>query len=851
MQSSVQESEDQHAEDGDECTPEEKEPKLKYSRMVNDLLDILKKDSTSCVAVHPKFVCVGTDWGFIHLLDHQGNNVNRELRAHTVAINQISIDANGDHIASCSDDGRVLVLGLYNAENNQDINMERLVRSVAIDPFFYKPGSGRRFITGDERLILHEKKYFSRWKQTILGDASVEGGVKTMKWSPGGEFLAWASHVGFRVYDLASRSSLGLLKWPSKINIDLKCHICWKNNFTVIIGWGDMVKVCAILEKATLPPLDVSKYYIQLVFSLPMDYIVCGVGPLDNNIVVFGCAKGPNGMSVGERPSLQVIQPAPEGFADLGIDFLSLRGFAKYTASDYSLECLPDEGRFVIVSPKDVVVACSYDTDDRVDWLLLHKKYQTALDAIESSEKPLERHTTWSVGQAFIDHLLEQKMFEEAAILCSKIVGADKIKWEQEIRKFANANQLRSLADYLPTSYDSALAAHNYEMVLYEYLRIDSQGFLEKIKQWPPRLYNVQAVANSTLEHILHSESKSNPILLEALAVLYSHMGKHDKAVSMYIKLQNKGVFELIKQHKLYWAIDKSAKELMKLDNELAIETLLETETPQDRTPIIDPQKIVDILADNNYYLYLYLDALDRKNTKECRRFHSGLVKLYADFAKDKLLGFLKKSDHYPIQEALDICQQRKFHEETVHLLDIIGSTKEALVLILKEIKDFERAVEFCKEHDDTDLWEDLINYSMDKPSYITTLLRRMGTNVDPRILVERINFSEDIPMLKESLAKMMHDYSLQVSIQEGCNNIMSSDYFDLHERLITTRQKGFAVRKDHICGVCDSKLLENLKVETESKSIVIFQCSHSFHSDCLYGSNRCPMCLNKTLFAS
>ncbi|CAB0015730.1 unnamed protein product [Nesidiocoris tenuis] len=68
-----------------------------------------------------------------------------------------------------------------------------------------------------------------------------------------------------------------------------------------------------------------------------MDYIVCGVGPLDNNIVVFGCAKGPNGMSVGERPSLQVIQPAPEGFADLGIDFLSLRGFAKYTASDYSL----------------------------------------------------------------------------------------------------------------------------------------------------------------------------------------------------------------------------------------------------------------------------------------------------------------------------------------------------------------------------------------------------------------------------------------------------------------------------------------------------------------------------------
>jgi len=47
----------------------------------------------------------------IHMLDHQGNNVcNKELRAHTVAVNQISIDLNGDFIASCSDDGKVRYL---------------------------------------------------------------------------------------------------------------------------------------------------------------------------------------------------------------------------------------------------------------------------------------------------------------------------------------------------------------------------------------------------------------------------------------------------------------------------------------------------------------------------------------------------------------------------------------------------------------------------------------------------------------------------------------------------------------------------------------------------------------------
>jgi len=35
-------------------------------------------------------------------------------------------------------------------------------------------------------------------------------------------------------------------------------------------------------------------------------------------------------------------------------------------------ECLIEESRFFIVSPKDVVVASPYDADDRVQWLIDH-----------------------------------------------------------------------------------------------------------------------------------------------------------------------------------------------------------------------------------------------------------------------------------------------------------------------------------------------------------------------------------------------------------------------------------------------------------------------------------------------
>jgi len=46
---------------------------------------------------------------------------------------------------------------------------------------------------------------------------------------------------------------------------------------------------------------------------------------------------------------------------------------------------------------------------------------------------------------------------------------------------------------------------------------------------------------------------------------------------------------------------------------------------------------------------------------------------------------------------------------------------------------------------------------------FITFLLQKIGTYVDPRILVKRIGSGLEIPGLKNSLVKMMQDYNLQV----------------------------------------------------------------------------------------
>lgn len=45
-----------------------------------------------------------------------------------------------------------------------------------------------------------------------------------------------------------------------------------------------------------------------------------------------------------------------------------------------------------------------------------------------------------------------------------------------------------------------------------------------------------------------------------------------------------------------------------------------------------------------------------------------------------------------------------------------MGNSRSALKMIMKELHDVDKAIEFAKEQDDGELWEDLILYSIDKP---------------------------------------------------------------------------------------------------------------------------------------
>ena len=95
------------------------------------------------------------------------------------------------------------------------------------------------------------------------------------------------------------------------------------------------------------------------------------------------------------------------------------------------------------------------------------------------------------------------------------------------------------------------------------------------------------------------------------------------------------------------------------------------------------------------------MDTLCQKDWEISKKFHGYLVGLYADYDPDKLLPFLKASDHYPIQRALETCNNHvrttELVDERIFILARMSNTREALRLITSEKYDIHKAVDFCK----------------------------------------------------------------------------------------------------------------------------------------------------------
>ncbi|KAL8525316.1 hypothetical protein ACS0TY_014805 [Phlomoides rotata] len=887
------EGDDEREEDSEEDNSEgeqeeeEDEPRLKYQRMGGSVPSLLQSDAASCIAVAERMVALGTHGGSVHILDFLGNQV-KEFIAHTAAVNDLCFDIEGEYIGSCSDDGSVVISSLF-TEERMKFEYHRPMKAIALDPDYVRKSS-RRFVTGGlAGLLYYNMKKWIGYRDQVLH--SGEGPIHTVKWRS--NLIAWANDAGVKVYDAANDHRVTYIERPrgSPRPELLVPHLVWQDDTLLVIGWGTSVKVVSIRNyqnngaNGSYTTQTSSMNKVDIVASFQTSYFISGIAPFGDSLVVLAyipveegekdfTSTIPSRQGNAQRPEVRVVTWNND---ELATDALPINGFEHYKAKDYSLAHAPfsgssyaggqwaagDEPLYYIVSLKDVVIAKPRDTEDHITWLLQHGWHEKALAAVEAGQGRSELLD--EVGSRYLDHLIVERKYAEAASLCPKLLQGSASAWERWVFHFAHLRQLPVLVSYIPTE-NPRLRDTAYEVALVALATNASfhKDLLSIVKTWPPSIYSALPII-SAIEPQLNTSSSTDS-LKEALAELYVIDGQYEKAFSLYADLMKPGIFDFIDKHNLHDGVKEKVAQLMMIDCKRAVPLFIQHMNIISPSDVVSQLKAAKNKCDYRYYLHLYLHSLFESHPNDGKAFHDMQVELYADYDPKMLLPFLRSSQHYTLEKAHEICVKRDLLREQVFILGRMGNAKQALAVIINKMGDIEEAIEFVSMQHDDELWEELIKQCLNKPEMVGVLLEHTVGNLDPLYIVNMVPHGLEIPRLRDRLVKIITDYRTETSLRHGCNDILKADCVNLLIKYYKEARRAIYLsneedephnkRDENRISQSAERSLSMKATEVKSKSragtrccmcfdpfsiqdvsICVFFCCHAYHETCLMDS--------------
>ena len=856
--------EDEEYEDDDE---EEEEPQLRYQRLGGDVTKILEKDAASCMVLHEKYLALGTHYGTVYQMDFYGNETAC-FTAHTGTVTELSIDTTGEWLASCSTDGTVVVQSLTSPDR-QVTSFNRPVTALAIDPC-YAHKSSRQYCIGNKggQVIMCSRGFMGRRKEAVLHQG--EGTVHALRWR--GTLIAWCSDRSTQVYDTVSGQRIGVIQHPPRMPPPdmYRCCLCWESETSLVVAVGASIKIARIKPRAVSEGTgllagsgsgsgsggfgsggfggggfggggfggfgggfglggsgggeghglggETRMLCVEITHSLELEFNICGIAPFEEKSLVVFAYPDDDASGRRQKPELRTVTRSGE---ELSTDGLPIKNFEKYRAMDYRLDYLPAEWLFFLVAPSEIIVAKPRDLDDHVAWLMQQGHYSEALAAAREGAAQLHTHSVTAIGEQYLEHLLTtEHNAEEAARQCPGILGRDADLWQKWIIRFHQLGELRAITPVVPVS-DPRLSDTIYALVLNQHLCDDHKLFLATLTQWPHDIYDTNGIITAVCKKV--REHPDDRDLLHALAMLYTFKGQYADTLGVYLRLHEGPVFKLIVEHDLFGAIADKLVALMAFDEAESVKMLV---AHVDRVPVA---QVVAQLAGHPRYQLAYLHALFEKDHNLGSEFHRLLVDLYATYDPSKLLPFLKQSNAYSLEDALKVCEQHRLYPEMAFVLQRMGSTHEALSLIVNRVGDIRMAVDFVQAQNDPDLLEELITDALRSPEHTSALLENIGSSVDPIRLIQRIPDGMQIPNLRDHLVKMMNDHNLQMSLQEGCNTILLTDCVELFTTLYAKRCRAARVDDDTRCATC-----QGIITRARADDVVAFGCGHVYHLTCL-----------------
>lgn len=456
----------------------------------------------------------------------------------------------------------------------------------------------------------------------------------------------------------------------------------------------------------------------------------------------------------------------------------------------------------------------SYDSDSTVSG-----GKQRNVKTYSATEKEKRR-----IGELWLQKLINANEWTKSAEVCGKVLGTSS-RWEHWVWVFEAAGKIQEITSYIPTTQLSPpLPSVIYEIVLAHYLSHDTKKFRELLlESWKPEgtrtLYDPRTIIDAVerklknREDHVHDGDQEWRWLQECLARLFMTITEPANALKHWMILKNADeAFSLIREYRLVDAVKGDIQSFILLrvsEEQLENASIEELEKQTEEAigllvheagrGIVGPATVVEQLEGDNVkagklFLFFYLRRLwtgDRGGESGgmvngegsgvgaggvLAEFGDLMVELFAEYDRPLLMEFLVNSHSYSLEKASAVCERRNYIPELVHLLSKTGQTKRALFLIIDKLADVSQAIAFAKNQDDPDLWNDLLDYSMDKPAFIRGLLENVGTAIDPITLVRRIPMRLEIQGLKPALGKILKEYGVQWSICEGVAKVLRSE---------------------------------------------------------------------------
>lgn len=772
-------------------------------------------DEITSLAVGARVAALGTRMGSIFVLEH-GVNVIRKISTNNACIHALGLDVAGRFCVSGAGDGRITVWSLGPGSEPWVTEHSQLpILGVALAPDQSEEKLTLCAAGEDGRLVLHQRVMFGG--QTVLHAG--EGPITEVLWRT--SLIAWMNDRGVKVYNVKSGRKVTYVARPSRA----KGCLTWLSDDQLAMSWGSLVKIAVLV---TTGDLQIAEVRHQFNCG---DVTIQGLMPLGRQLAALE--------SDGRRTSLRFSSNSGDLFHAVEVP-MSRGAFHSHLHLAAAAPHLP----MYLTGPREFLVFQVRDLLEYAVQLLEEKRFDEAIRLANSVGHGIE-----GLGHIVCIKSLgpdvQEGNYERACQILQRFRYMEPPTWQESLVLFDRAGGLPHIALQLPVPPKETLPKEVYDEALRRLIHYPS-ALVAVLSYWPLTIFSVNSLQELLRKELPSATPGENPsqeerCRYEALALI-SEQDDPEMALDLLLALGSSEAFKLLRRQaageKFFMA---RLKRFFQVDHQQSCELAVAFRSA---VPVDD---VCAALEGETRWKHEYLKLLFAQDEIAGQGYHMQMVELFAEYDPMGLLPFLRASERYPLEEALAVCQRKGLREEVAYLLGRAGRVSDALRILLEEVGDVGRAVEFASETQDPQLWETLVGFVLQHSHLLVPLLdhldaleskrlRAIGSEsqqpqpppmATPAHVLRLLPSETPLPRIATSVQRVLDSLRLSADLHEACSKISASEMVSQKKACIAKCNRGTATLALH-CSLCGGAVSSS-GIVIVGRAVLHQQC----HSPC------------------